>query len=52
VDPDKAEMQGVFGIAHMHIRVNGPAVAHEDFFLQEDIEVGPRKELLERFSIV
>jgi hypothetical protein len=50
VDPDEAEISGVFGLTHMHIRVNGPAVAHEDVFLQEDIEVGPRKELLGRLS--
>jgi hypothetical protein len=41
VNPDEAEMQGMFGIPHMHIGIEGPAIEHEDLFLQEDIKVGP-----------
>jgi hypothetical protein len=48
---DEAEMPGVVGLTHMHIHVNSPAVAHEDCFLQKDIEVGPRKELLGHLSM-
>src|SRR5262245_31695930 len=45
MDPNEAPMHGVGGTAHPYIGINGPAIEHKDLVLEEDVEVGPGKEL-------